>query len=147
MAKGFKSGGRAAKTPNKRTVQKMLEASGQIADIKKLGQKKATEVLNEMMQMSLEMVHDYRERLAKSKRPSDNQIATFKWAVECTGTFARALAPFQDPTFKAITVTPAALPPPMVLGDNAKVIKGKVVKIDDPNELVRTYQQMVKRVA
>ena len=41
----------------------------------------------------------------------------------------------------------AALPPPMVLGDNAKVIKGKVVKIDDPNELVRTYQQMVKRVA
>lgn len=148
MARGFKSGGRAANTPNKRTVQKMIEASQQVAEIKKLGQRKATQVLNELMHMSLDLVHKYQARVTRAKKPKDDDLQMFKWSTECAGAFAKALAPFQDPTFKAITVTPAAgLSVQTQPGDDAKVVPGKVVKLDDPNEVVRLYQLTMKRIA
>jgi hypothetical protein len=140
--------GRPKGLPNKRTVQKMIEASRQIADIKKKGQKKATEVLNDLMQTSMSFAARYQARIIaatdQQREPTADDLAHFWKAMECAGTFAKALAPFQDPTFKAIQVTMA--PPAgqdMPLHESAD----NVVTIDDPVALARVYQRMVKRIA
>jgi hypothetical protein len=141
---GKRYGGREKNTPNKRTVQKMIEASQQVAQIKKLNQKKATEVLNDLMQSSLVMVHELEAKIRARKRPNPADISDLWKARECTGVFAKALAPFQDPTFKAITVTPMGLPGPP--GEDAKLVEGKVIEIDDPQAAARVYARMMKQV-
>jgi hypothetical protein len=140
--------GRPKGSPNKRTVQKMIEASQQVAQIKKLKQKKATEVLNDLIQTAMGMVALYQRKvmteagLIPDAKAED--IAMFKDFMLCAGTFAKALAPFQDPTFKAITVTAAALPGPP--GEDAKLVEGKVIEIDDPQAAARVYARMMKQV-
>jgi hypothetical protein len=142
-------GGRPKGSPNKRTVQKLIEASQQVAAIKKLGQKKATETLQDLMNTAMGMVALYQRRIMTAEgllpdaKPDD--VANFWEAMKCAGTFSKALAPFQDPTFKAISVSMMpTLPQP---GDNAKQVEGKVIKMDDPNAIARVYQQMVRRVS
>jgi hypothetical protein len=143
-------GGRPKGSPNKRTVQKLIEASQQVADIKKLGQKKATETLQDLMNTAMGMVALYQRRIMTTEgllpeaKPDD--VANFWEAMKCAGTFSKALAPFQDPTFKAISVSMAPVMPAHP-GDNAKQVEGKVIKMDDPNAIARVYQQMVRRVS
>lgn len=140
--------GRPKGTPNKRTVQKIIEASQQVTEIKRKGQKKATEVLNDLMQTSLSFAARYQARIIaateKQKEPAADDMTYFWKAMECAGTFAKALAPFQDPTFKAIQVTMA---PPAGQETPLREIDDNVVTIDDPVALARVYQRMVKRIA
>jgi hypothetical protein len=152
--KGTRYGGRGKGTPNKRTVASIIEASQQVGEIKKLGQKKATEVLNDLMQTSMSFAARYQKRIMDTTtagtEPGQEDLDRFWKAMECAGTFAKALAPFQDPTFKAIAVSMAPTIPQGAAaqpGDGAKEIKGRVVKLDDPVALGRLYQQMVKRIA
>jgi hypothetical protein len=139
-----KTGGRKAGTPNARTILKIEEAAGQITAIRKSGHKKATEVLNDLMQTSVTLAERYHKRIiAKGNREaSEHDWERFWKAMECAGTFGRALAPFQDPTFKAIAVfQPPATPDlPTVSKD------GNVLTIDDPVAMQRVYQRMIKGV-
>lgn len=139
--------GRPKGSPNKRTVQKMIDASQQVGEIKKLGQKKATEVLNDLMQTSMSFAARYQGKILtttqSNQEPKPDDLANFWKAMECAGAFAKALAPFQDPTFKAISVSMAPTAPAAPM----KQVEGKVVQLDDPVALARVYSQMVKRVA
>ena len=62
------------------------------------------------------------------------------------GKFAKALAPFQDPQFKAIAVSMAPTMPPTDPAD-AKLVEGKEINLDDPIALMKVYQRMVKKIA
>jgi hypothetical protein len=150
MSKGgkpgrVKTGGRTAGTPNARTILKIEEAAGQITAIRKSGHKKATEVLNDLMQTSVTLAERYHKRIiAKGNREaSEHDWERFWKAMECAGTFGKALAPFQDPTFKAIAV----FQPPALPHDLPTVTKdGNVLTIDDPVAMQRLYQRMIKGV-
>lgn len=138
--------GRPKGSPNKRTVQKMLEAAQDVAAIERRGQKKATEVLNDLMQTAMSFAASYQQRLlaaGEGAKPGD--IELFWKAMEAAGTFAKALAPYQQPKFKAIVVP--AVPSTPLPGDGARAVAGKVIDMKDPNEVVRVYQQTVKRIA
>lgn len=143
---GRKAGpGRPKGTPNKRTVQKLLEASNDLAAIERLGQKKATAVLNELMQTSLNLAQDYHKKILL-KNPMSSDFEHFWKAMDSAGVFAKALAPYQQPQFKSVAIslgTPG-IPDP---AESAKEVKGKVIKMDDPNAVARIYQQTVKRIA
>jgi hypothetical protein len=139
-----KTGGRKAGTPNARTILKIEEAAQQITAIRKSGHKKATEVLNDLMQTSVTLAKRYHKRiLAKGNREaSEHDWERFWKAMECAGTFGKALAPFQDPTFKAIQVMHApALPEVPTVTQ-----QGNVLTIDDPVAMQRLYQRMIKGV-
>jgi hypothetical protein len=124
----------------------MEEASTQVGAIRRQGQKKATEVLNDLMQTSMGLAAQYQRRIvdaaAKSQEPSKDDLKTFWKAIESTGVFAKALAPFQDPTFKAITVSMS--PPDPILRPGQQELK--IYDITDPVTVSRVYAKMVRRI-
>ena len=130
----------------------MIAASKQVSEIRKLGQKKATEILNDLMQTAMGMVALYQRKVMTSEGIKEDakleDIALFKDFMLCAGTFAKALGPFQDPVFKAVQYTLPAVTPVAIAPENAKVVgDSKVKKLDDPAALGRIYADMVKRVA
>jgi hypothetical protein len=145
VPKGTRVGGRQKGSLNKRTVKQMEEASTQVGAIRRQGQKKATEVLNDLMQTSMGLAAQYQRRIvdaaAKSQEPSKDDLVTFWKAIESTGVFAKALAPFQDPTFKAITVSMSP-PDPVQPGQPAATI----YDITDAVVVSRLYAKMVRRI-
>lgn len=142
-----KVGGRVKGSLNKRTIAKLQEASNHIGAIKRQGQKKATEVLNELMQTSVSFAARYQQRILAStqqdKEPTKEDLDRFWKAMECAGTFARSLAPFQDPTFSAIKVSMPAAP---MEGAVTLTQRENIVTINDPIALARVYQRMIKRI-
>lgn len=146
-------GGRKSGVKNKRTLEKIAEASREAGDARRAGRKFAKEVLDELMVTAMSFAAREQRRIVKDEGPVDPSTgvpankadaATYErfWkAMECAGTFARALAPFQHPTFKAIQVLP---PPPEI--PLPKTIDGKVVRLDDPVAVARIYQQMIRQV-
>jgi hypothetical protein len=124
----------------------MEEASTQVGAIRRQGQKKATEVLNDLMQTSMGLAAQYQRRIvdaaAKSQEPSKDDLEKFWKAMECTGVFAKALAPFQDPTFKAITVS---MPPPP-LDQRPGQPEATIYDITDAVVVSRLYSKMVRRI-
>jgi hypothetical protein len=156
---GERRGGRKKGTPNRRTVQKLIEASTQVAEIKKLGQRKATEVMNELMQTARGMVALYQKRIVtadgKDLKPDalPADVEQFWKAMDCAAIFTRNLAPYQDPMLTRVDVSASLLTPGVPLdasdnaGDKAKLVEGKVITIDDPVALGRAYARAVARVA
>jgi hypothetical protein len=154
---GERRGGRGKNTPNKRTVQKLIESSTQVAEIKRLGQRKATEVMNELMQTARGMVALYQKRIVtpdgKDLKPDAlaDDVVQFWKAMDCAAIFTRNLAPYQDPMLTRVDVSASLVTPGVPLagepGDSAKVVEGKVVSIDDPVALGRLYARAVTRVA
>lgn len=145
VPKGTRIGGRTKGTLNKRTIQKLNEVAQQAGEIKRQGRKRAVEVLNELMHSTGGMAAVYQQRvIAAGEAAKASDVEMFKWAMEMTGTFAKALAPFQSPTFKAIAVTvqpegedESALSP---AGEDGKLM------IDDPAALMRIYQKTIKQI-
>lgn len=144
MATRTKSGGRARGTKNKLTLARLEESANQVTAIRKSGQKKATEVLNDLVHTAMGMVALYQRRvmtsagLIESAKPEDVEL--FKEFMICAGTFAKALAPFQDPMLKAVFVQAAPeVPIRTIEGDN-------VIRLDDPVATGRVYQRMVKQI-
>jgi hypothetical protein len=141
-------GGRPKGSPNKRTVEAIEQASREIGNIRKQGRKRAVEVLDEFMFSVGGMAAMYQNRIiappAGQEAVSQADVEMFKWAVEMTEKFAKALAPFQSPTYRAINVTVGAgdIPPPTPaqIADQGKTI-------DDPQALMRFYQANMKRIA
>lgn len=129
---------------NKSTINKIVEASQQVGAIKRQGQKKATEVLNDLMQTAMSFAATYQQKImaAGHKGPSASDIDRFWKAMECAGVFAKALAPYQDPQLKAMFHMPTPAP-----AQEPKTVEGKVVRLDDPIAVSRVYQQTVKRIA
>ena len=148
VPKGTRFGGRTKGTLNKRTVAALAEKAQEIGEIKRQGQKKATEVLNDLMQTSMSFAARYQGKILAatqgSKEPTAEDLANFWKAMECAGVFARALAPFQQPTFKAVAVT--VNPGDMEPATRRISHDDNVVTIDDPVALARVYQRMVKGI-
>ena len=146
MPKGTRYGGRQKGSLNKRTIAQLREASEQVGAIKRSGQKKATEVLNELMMLAMNYAARHHNKLmasANANQPFDPlDYERFVEGMELAGTFAKNLAPYQDPTFSTIKVT---MPAPEPVVDAAA--KGKVLVIDDAAAATRVYQQMVRRIA
>jgi hypothetical protein len=148
VPKGTRIGGRQKGSLNKATLNKLREASEQVGAIKRSGQKKATEVLNELMMLAMNYTARHHNKLmasANANQPFDPlDYERFVEGMELAGTFAKHLAPYQDPTFSTIKVTMPAPPDPVV---DAGQAKGKVLVIDDAAAATRVYQQMVRRIA
>jgi hypothetical protein len=146
VPKGTRYGGRQKGSLNKRTIAQLREASEQVGAIKRSGQKKATEVLNELMMLAMNYAARHHNKLmasANMNQPFDPlDYERFVEGMELAGTFAKNLAPYQDPTFSTIKVT---MPAPEPVVDAAA--KGKVLVIDDAAAATRVYQQMVRRIA
>lgn len=152
---GDRRGGRIAGRKNKRTLEKLAEASREAGDKARAGKKFAKEALDELMVTAMAFAAREQRRIIRDEREvdadgipvkrADQQTYDHFWkAMECAGIFARALAPFQHPTFKAIAVIP---PPPEIPNrPDPKTIDGKVVRLDDPIEVARIYQQLIRRV-
>jgi hypothetical protein len=100
MARGKKTGGRRAGTPNKATLEKALIAERAVAEVKAAGRKLATEMLDAYM-------HIFAETATRFRALGDLDKFAL-WAghsVEC----AKALAPFQSPRLSAVAVGAAVI--------------------------------------
>jgi hypothetical protein len=145
--KGTRLGGRQKGTPNKRTIQRLQEASENIGAIRKLGQKKATEVLNDLMHIAMGMTAKYQQRLLAADRNNQPYVLEdyerFVQGMQMAGIFAKELAPFQDPKYSTIKVQmPEIMTTP---GDGAREM-GNVTVIDDAVAATRVYQRLIRRV-
>lgn len=114
--KGVRQGGRQKGTPNKASVERALVAA-RIAQEQagKPGRKLAREVLDDLMHTFLGMAAQH-QPLPEGVVPMNGQKpdeAKFVEYATLAGSFAKDLAPFQSPKFKA-TIQLPELPP----GDN-----------------------------
>lgn len=75
------------------------------------------------------------------RNPNEDAEKFWQAAAACRE-FARHLAPYQSPTFKAIQLMSA--PPEPSRGDGAKLIGSNVVDIQDPLALMRVYKLRIK---
>jgi len=148
---GKKTGGRTKGTPSKKTLARLKELSDQAAAAKRLGKKRAVEILDDLMQTAMSFAAMEQRKILEyplneeGKREVPQQMLDRFWkAMECAGTFAKALAPFQDPTFSSIKV--ATLPPAPEPSQEPKTIDGKAIRLDDPVAISRVYQQLVRVV-
>jgi hypothetical protein len=141
MARGLKTGGRRAGTLNKATIERLEKA--RIAEQIVSGgkpEKLASDVLREFMELFADIARIHQPRpAAQGTNPQENEGRFDKYArlaVEC----AKALAPYQSPTFKSIAVT---APPP---GPLPKTAEGDVIDINDPVALMKVWERRVIRV-
>jgi hypothetical protein len=152
MAKGKKTGGRERGSLNRRTLEKLAEVAREAQDVRTGGKKFAKEVLDELMATAMSFAAREQRRILDEEEATDPDgtprgVASqetydrFWIAMNAAGTFAKALAPFQHPTFRAIAVVPPAAEPPA-----PKTIEGSVVNLNDPIAVARIYQQMVRAV-
>ena len=103
------------------------------------GKKLAKEVLEEFMLLCAGMASTY-QPTAPGTPPNPNyDEERFRYSLEMTRDFAKALAPYQSPTFKALSVQQA---PDVKTIENEKP-KANVTAIDDPDALQRVYRQMI----
>ena len=137
---GTKRGGRARGQINNKTRDLLKEAGKQVTEAKKLGRKSAIEVLDDLMHTAMGMAVKYQPP-APGAEPIDSQ-KFMEW-IQIAGTFAKGLADFQSPKFRAIMVSA-----PTRGQDAAPTIdqQGNVLDIDDPKQLARAYASMVRRV-
>lgn len=151
MARGHKTGGRSRGTANKATIEALereriaeqarKEANKAYAANVKLGK----DTLEEFMIIFATQAKFYQPVLPgqpkpKDRRPNETKFLTYAGLTVKT---AKDLADFQSPKFKAIQVV---APQPNPHGNEPRQIEGKVVSIDDPVALQRTYQRMIKQV-
>jgi hypothetical protein len=150
MAKGYKTpgSGKQKGTPNKKTVAALVAASQSIGAIKRAGDRKAIEILNELAQTARGLVALYQQRIMTAEGlradAKADDVSQFWEAMKCATTIAKALAPFQDPTLSAIKVQ---MPTPL-LGEGARMIGSnpleEIQKMTDAITISRTYARIVK---
>jgi hypothetical protein len=128
--------GRTPGSLNKRTTQRLIEVGKQVAEVKKLGQKKATEVLNELVQTSRGMVGLYQRKVVTADGSAirddvkQEDVDNFWEALSLAIVAAKGLAPYQDPMISRIELSSAMTPGmpvmgPAEAGDWAKVVEGR----------------------
>ncbi len=146
MAKrgGYRAKAGRPRGPHQSTIEKQLIAERTLHEARATGKKLAKEVLEEFMFLFGGIAASYQPLPPNVQAPAGHVTDEVKFvkyaslAVEA----AKALAPYQSPTFRAmnVTVTPGdQQPPPGRPGDNATVIN-----IDDVKVVQRTYLAMVK---
>lgn len=144
---GERRGGREAGTPNKATIERQLVQARETHDAQQNGKKLAKEVLDEFMQLTAGMAAVYQPLppgvtdVPLGRTPNETKF----W--ECVGMvrdFAKALAPYQSPTFKAIAV----FAPPDQTRPAAPALPpgGNVITLDDPAVLQRVYRNRIAKV-
>lgn len=138
--KGQKSGGRKPGALNKKTVEHLKTAGKQISEAKKLGKPLAIEVLDNLMNTAMAMASKYQP--PTSDQPPRDHDKFLQW-IQTAGLFAKNLADFQSPKFKAVMVQTSS---PVGESDMTIDQEGKILEIDDPKKLARVYAQMVRRV-
>lgn len=144
--KGQRGGGRARGTPNKATIEKNLMIAQQLAV--KAGEKKkplAKEVLEDFMHLTAGMAAFYQpSHPDQLPNRHANEDKFWQAALACKE-FAKALAPYQSPTFKAIVGMPS-MPPPDTGKPDPKQIEGNVVDITDAATLTKIYRSRITSV-
>lgn len=126
--------------PNKKTQAHIRAAGSRAAEARKLGRPQAVEVLDNLMNTAMTMASQYQPPAA-GMEPKDHD-KFLEW-IQTAGVFAKHLADFQSPKFRAVVVQT-----PTPIGDADMTIdqEGKILEIDDPKKLARVYAQMVRRV-
>ncbi len=108
---GERRGGRQKGTPNRATVEKQLIAAQiaerTVADARVEGKQLAKEVLEQFMLRFVEMAKHYEPTLpgAGEQQLHGDEGKFLQWAkhaIDC----AKALAPYQSPTFRAVEIIP-----------------------------------------
>ena len=108
--------------------------------------KRGKHVLEECMTAAMGMAAQWQRAMIEAGADIAKQSAAearFETWLQMAGTFARALAPFQDPTLKAILMPGIPSEGPRIAPSDDKK-NGKV--IDDPAALTRLYQQKMRQV-
>lgn len=120
------------------------------------GQKLAVDVLQEFMTLFAGLAAHHQPLppgmpVPLGRVPDEGKFE--KWA-RLTVETAADLAPFQSPKYAAIRLhtvpnpgMPGATPlaEPVMPGDDAKLVEGRVARIDDPIVLQRTYREIMIR--
>src|SRR5262245_14991047 len=103
-APGERRGGRGPGTPNKDVMEKALIAERAWQDIGMSKRKLAKDVIEDFMQVFCKVARLYEPK--EGVRPSTKLAAEYeRWAKNAVDA-AKALAPYQSPTMKAIVVAP-----------------------------------------
>lgn len=140
-APGEHRGGRKPGVPNKKTQEALLKQAMEKSDAVKSGRKLAREVLDEFMHLTAGMAAFY-QPAPPNAPPNQNANEDKFWrCVDATHAFAKALAPYQSPTFKAIAMMAPPEPP-----RRAELPGGNVVSLDDPEALTRVYKRRIASV-
>lgn len=137
---GQRRGGRAKGTPNKATIEKAIIAEQIVTRATMEGRKLAKEVLDEFMTVFAGMAATHQPLPPGTPIPPGRHpdLDKFEKYARLTVETAARLAPYQSPTFKAITViAPPSQPPQQLPGS------GNVISIDDPDALARVYRMRV----
>jgi hypothetical protein len=126
---GERRGGRQKGTKNRTTIEReLLDQRQYVAEhvyqrAKLRGHKLAKETLDEFMIVFAAMATHYRPCLdGTSVNPNQNEEKFERWA-RLVIDAAKALAPYQSPTFRAIVVAP---PPPENKGETVKRFSLKI---------------------
>lgn len=115
--KGQRFGGRVKGTPNKKTVEKALEAERAVAEAKASGRKLGKEMLDDFMHTFAGMAAVYQplppgvEAVPQGRAPNEEKFERY---ARLTIDAAKELAKYQSPQFRAIAIAP---PPPVPIGD------------------------------
>lgn len=105
MARGKKTGGRTKGTPNKASIEReALLARLAAEQQQKPGRKLAREVLDDLMHLALGMAAKYQPLPdgvvpMAGQKPDENKFIEY---ATLAGSFAKDLAPYQSPRFKAV---------------------------------------------
>ncbi len=105
--KGQRFGGRAKGIPNKATIEKALIAEREIEKAKNSGRKLAKEIMQEFLPVLAGICAYYQPTFPGMTQQNLHGNATEfeRWYKHVLET-AKALAPFESPTFRAIMVAP-----------------------------------------
>ena len=118
MARGKKTGGRAKGTPNKASIEREALLARLTAEQtqQKPGRKLAREVLDDLMHLALGMAAKYQplpEGVVPMAGQKPDELKFIEYAT-LAGSFAKDLAPYQSPRFKAVMnlaeTTPGGVP-------------------------------------
>lgn len=142
--KGERRGGRKKGVPNKANIERALLAERELIGAKAAGKKLAKEVLDDFMQLFKGIAETYYAVLPGAPIPKSHSRneAMFEKYAKLTVDTAKALATYQSPTFRAIQViAPPGPDKPPQIGD------GNVIRLDDPDALMRVYKRRIASVA
>ncbi len=134
--------------PNKSTIEKHLKIAQELA--RQAGQphkRLAKEVLEDFMHLTAGMAALYQPTAPGQPINAYANEEKFWQAANACREFAKALAPYQSPTFRAITVSAPpderSKAPVLDLQANGD---GKVIDLSDPVALQRVYMLRIGRV-
>lgn len=97
--------GRPKGIRNKATIEKALIAEQINSRAEMAGKKLAKEVLDDFMQLTAEMAAFYQPAAPGHPPNQKADEAKFWQCMEAAHAFAKSLAPYQSPTFRAVAIT------------------------------------------